>query len=95
VKVFICKGWVRPGLNTIWRLLLGKSAAADLVIVGRLNPPEPSILDYFVVPAFAQMHGALNVRAKDNDAFLDIYRCDDLGTFANAFRRVPLGSEAV
>ena len=95
VKVFICKGWVRPGLNTIWRLLLGKSAAADLVIVGRLNPPAPSILDYFVVPAFAQMHGALNVRAKDNDAFLDIYRCDDLGTFANAFRRVPIGSEAV
>jgi len=94
VKVFICKGWVRPGLNTIWRLLLGKSAVADIVIVARLNPPEPSILDYFVVPAFAQMRGALNVLAKDNDAFLDIYRCDDLRPFINAFRRVSLGSAA-
>jgi hypothetical protein len=89
-KVFVCKGWVRPGLSTIWRLLLGKSPAADVVIVARLNPPLRTILDYFVIPAFSQMRGALTVREKENDAFLDIYRFDDLEPFINSFRRYSL-----
>jgi hypothetical protein len=87
VKIVICKGWVRPKLNTSWTLLLGKQPVADVVIIARLNPPARSVLDYFVFPAFSQLRGALHARERDNDAFLDLYRFDDLQPFINSFRR--------
>ena len=86
----ICKGWVRPKLKTSWTLLLGKQPAADVMIIARLNPPARSVLDYFVFPAFSQLRGALHARKKDNDAFLDLYRFDDLQPFINSFRRYSL-----
>jgi DNA invertase Pin-like site-specific DNA recombinase len=90
MKMHVIKGWVRPKLNTIWRLLLGKQAGADIAIVARLMPPEPSIVDYFVIPAYSQLLGSLTAREKDNDAFLELYRFDDLQLFIESFRRFSL-----
>jgi len=33
-------------------------------------------------------------RAKDNDAFLEIYQCDDLESFIHSFRRYPIPDAA-
>ena len=94
VKVLICKGWVRSNRITIWQLLLRKQPAADVVIIARLSPPARSILDYFVIPAFSQLSGTLNAREKDNDAFLELYRFDDLQPFIDSFRRYSLRGAA-
>jgi hypothetical protein len=92
VKVCVIKGWVRPKLRTVWKLLLGKQAAADVVIVARLKPPMPVIFDFFVIPACSQLRGALNAQERNNDAFLDLYRFDNLQPFINSFGRCPLRS---
>jgi DNA invertase Pin-like site-specific DNA recombinase len=90
IRIRVVKGWVRPKLHTKWNLLLGRRAGADIVIVARLKPPSSSILDYFVIPAYSQLLGALQARERDNDAFLEIYRFDDLQPFIESFRRFPL-----
>jgi DNA invertase Pin-like site-specific DNA recombinase len=94
VHVSVCKGWVRHKLNTIWRVLLGKTAAADVMIVARLMPPSRSILDYFVIPSISQLHGAWTVREKDNDPILELYRCNDLQSFIESFRCFSLRGAA-
>ena len=90
ITIRVIKGWVRPHLNTIWHLLIGQRPSADVVIIGRLKPPSESILDYFVIPSCSEIRGALAVREKENDAFLELYRLDDLQPFINAFRRYSL-----
>jgi DNA invertase Pin-like site-specific DNA recombinase len=87
VHVSVCKGWVRPKLTPLWRLLLGKVAPADILIVGRLLPPSSSVLDYFVFPAVSQLRGVWSARTKDNDLILDLYRSDDLRDFIESFAR--------
>jgi hypothetical protein len=94
VKMYVMKGWAHPNLNTTWRLLLGKQLAADFVIIARIKAPAQSILDYFVIPACSQMRGVLTARETDNDAFLEIYRYDDLGKFIETFRRFSLQETA-
>jgi DNA invertase Pin-like site-specific DNA recombinase len=86
VKVMVVKGWERPGLNTIWRLLLGEVLTADVVIFARLKAPARSVLDYFVIPAVSGMRGSLTVRERINDPSLEIYRFDDLQIFIESFR---------
>jgi DNA invertase Pin-like site-specific DNA recombinase len=87
IKVCVIKGWVRPKLKTVWRLLLGRQSAADVVIIARLKPPISTILDFFVIPACSQLRGVLTAQEQDNDAFLDIYRFDTLQPFIDSFRR--------
>lgn len=86
VQVFLRKAWSAPGLRPRWNLLLGKTFAADVLIVGRLKPPSGTILDYFVVPAISKLRGALTARERENDGFLEVYRCDTLQAFIQAFR---------
>ena len=73
---------------TIWTLVLGKRAAANVVIIARLESPD-SILDYYVVPAFSQLHGVFHVRTDDNAAFLEIYHFATLKPLIEAFGRCP------
>jgi hypothetical protein len=94
VHVSVCKGWVRHKLNTTWRLLLGKRAPADIMIVARLMPPSRSILDYFVIPSISQLHGVWTVREKDNDPVLELYRYNDLESFIESFRCFSLRGAA-
>lgn len=45
IKVMVVKGLERPGLATVWRLLLGQELAADFVIFARLKAPRaPSLI---------------------------------------------------
>ena len=90
VQVTLRKAWSAPGLRPRWNLLLGKTPTADVLIVGRLKPPSGSILDFFVVPARSGLRGALTARERENDGFLDIYRCDHLQSFVESFRRRSL-----
>jgi len=90
VHVSICKGWIRPKLAPLWRLLLGREAAADVLIIGRLLPPSNSILDYFVFPAISQIRGVWSARTRDNDPVLDLYRSSDLSAFIESFARVSI-----
>lgn len=62
----------RTGLP-VWRLNMGKQPTADILIIGRLCPPNRSISDYFVMPAWSQLHGALHVRKATIPPFLDPY----------------------
>lgn len=90
VKVMVVKGWDRPGLNTVWRLLLGEVLTADIVIFARLKAPARTVLDFFVIPAVSGMQGSLTVRERDNDPSLEIYRFDDLQTVIESFREFSI-----
>jgi DNA invertase Pin-like site-specific DNA recombinase len=90
VKVTVVKGWDRPGLNTVWRLLLGEVLTADVVVFARLKAPARTVLDYFVIPAISGMRGSLTVRERDNDPSLEIYRFDDLQTLIESFREFSI-----
>ena len=59
--------------GTVWVLPLGKRSRADVLIVGRLKPPERSIMDYFVLPALSQLHGGLRSRAMESVDYLELY----------------------
>jgi DNA invertase Pin-like site-specific DNA recombinase len=86
VQIRLRKCWVRD-TRTVWILPLGKRPAADVLIIGRLNPPDRWVQDYFVIPAISQLRGALNSRFKDNVPYLSPYRFDDLKPFIETFRR--------
>jgi hypothetical protein len=86
IKVMVVKGLERPGLATVWRLLLGQELAADFVIFARLKAPARTILDYFIIPAVSGMRGSLTVRERDNDPSLELYRFDNLRAFMESFR---------
>jgi DNA invertase Pin-like site-specific DNA recombinase len=93
VKVALRKCWVRD-TRIVWILPLGKQPSADVLIVGRLKPPERSILDYFVIPAISQLRGPLNSRLKDNVPYLNLYRFDDLQPFIDSFNRESIREAA-
>ena len=86
VHVSVCRGRARPKLSMIWTLLV-QQPMADVSIIIRMKPPATSILDFFVFPAIARMHGAWHAREKENDAVLDLYRLDGLQSFIESFRR--------
>jgi DNA invertase Pin-like site-specific DNA recombinase len=89
VKVRLRKCWVRD-TRTVWILPLGRKPAADVLIIGRLKPPDRSVQDYFVIPAISQLRGPLNSRFRDNVPYLDLHRFDDLQPFVEMFRRSPI-----
>ena len=86
VRVAIRKAWVRYG-RIVWVLPLGKHPAADVTIIGRLKPPERSIFDYFVIPAFSHLRGGLRTRIKRSVAYLELYHFKTLRPLIEAFRR--------
>ena len=86
VKVAIRKAWVRDG-GIVWTLPIAKHPAADVLIVGRLKPPEPSIFDYFIIPAFSQLRGGLRARTWRSVPYLELYHFKGLGPFIDTFRR--------
>ena len=89
VKIALRKCWVREE-RAVWVLPLGKSSLADVLIVGRLKPPERSIMDYFVLPALSQLHGGLRSRARKSVDYLELYHFQTLQPFIETFRRFSL-----
>ena len=86
VKVFLRKAWVRDG-RIVWILPLGKRNAADVMIFGRVNPPERTIFDFFVFPALSQLRGALNTRMRENVPYLGLHHFKSLDAVIEVFRR--------
>jgi DNA invertase Pin-like site-specific DNA recombinase len=84
-KVAIRKAWIRDG-RIVWHLPLGKQPVADILVVGRVNPPEPSIFDYFLVPAFSQLRGGLRARLNESVAYLELYHFKTLDPLIEVFR---------
>lgn len=85
VKVAIRKEWVQYG-GLAWTLPIGEHPAADILIIGRLKPPEQSIFDYFIIPAFSQLRGGLRARISESVAYLELYHFKTLGLFIERFR---------
>ena len=93
VKVALRKCWVREE-GIVWVLPLGKRPLADVLVVGRLKPPERSIMDYFIVPALSRLHGGLRSRAKESVDYLELYHFQTLQLFIETFRRYSVQEAA-
>jgi hypothetical protein len=76
--------------QTVWTIVLGRRSTADILIIARLNPPHRSVFDYYVVPAFSQLHGALHARKEGNAPFFDIHHFTTLQPLIEMFRRYPI-----
>lgn len=85
VKVAIRKAWVQYG-RIVWTLPIAKHPDADILIIGRLKPPEKAIFDYFVIPAFSQLRGGLRARTGQSVAYLELYHFKTLEPFLETFR---------
>jgi DNA invertase Pin-like site-specific DNA recombinase len=90
VRVKVARGYVRWHGVMRWVLLLGKRFTTDIVVFGRLEPPNPEVLDYFVIPALSQLRGALSPKRESNPPFLGIYRFPTLDSFIETFCCLPL-----
>ena len=90
VRVTFSTGHLWPTGLTIWTLVLGKQPTTDLLIIGRIHPPDPSVFDYYVIPAYSQIHGALHVRSENSAPFLELYKFGTLQSLIEAFGRCPL-----
>jgi len=80
----------RERSSPLWTLVLGERFAADILVIVRLQPLKPTILDYFVIPALSQLRGALHVREENNAAFMELYHFTSLRPLIESFRRCPL-----
>lgn len=86
VKAAIRKAWVRDG-QIVWHLPLNQGFLADIVVIGRLKPPEEKIFDYFVVPAISQLRGSLRTRTEKSVDYLELYHMKNLEPLIETFRR--------
>jgi DNA invertase Pin-like site-specific DNA recombinase len=93
VKLRFSTGQVFPS-GPIWIVALGNKVPVDVLIVARLEVPERSILDYFVVPALSGLRGRLRLRKNDNAAFIELYRSSTLAAVIESFRRSPVQEKA-
>jgi DNA invertase Pin-like site-specific DNA recombinase len=89
-RVTFSTGHLWPTGLTLWTLVLGKRPTTDILIIGRIHPPNPSIFDYYVFPAFSQLHGAFHVRKENKTPFLDLYHFANLGPLVESFGRYPM-----
>jgi hypothetical protein len=74
----------------MWQLPLGPRIASDILVVGRLRAPDRSILDYFIVPAYSQIHGGVRTHLNDTVPYLELYHHRTLDPLIEAFRRCPI-----
>ena len=90
VRVTFCTGRRSLLGDTRWTLALGEPFTTDVLIIACLNPAEHEIVDYYVVPAFAQMRGRLRSRSTNNPPFLYSYRFPTLQLALEIFGRIPI-----
>jgi len=87
VRTFLHTSGERQGK---WLLSIHERRRHDILIIARLDAAQRSILDYYVVPALAQLRGRFYVREKSNAAFLDLYRMKTLDPLMDALRCSPI-----
>ena len=80
------RGKMRYG-QMLWRLSFLGKGTADILIIARLLPPQQTIMDYFVVPAFSQFRGVIYSKVENNPAFMQLYWFPTLQPLIETFRR--------
>jgi DNA invertase Pin-like site-specific DNA recombinase len=70
-----------------WALSIFLRRRHDILIIARLDAAQHSILDYYVVPALAELRGRFYFREERNAAFLDLYHMKTLDPLAQSLRR--------
>jgi DNA invertase Pin-like site-specific DNA recombinase len=90
VQVTFSTGRARTEPYMEWVLDLKRAIRTDILVIARLCPPSESILDYYVIPAFAGFHGRPHARKELNAPYLDLYNFLDLSAFIQSFRFYPI-----
>jgi len=94
IKIKFATGHVRPSGHRFWALRLGKCPTTDILIIGRIDPPDPSVVDYYVVPACSQIRGSINVHKRSCPPFLEPYHFPTLEPLIEAFGRCRIPESA-
>ncbi len=74
----------------LWRLSFLQRRTGDILIIARLLPPDQTIMDYFVVPAFSQFRGVIYSKREKNPPFMQLYCFPTLQPVIEAFGRFPV-----
>jgi DNA invertase Pin-like site-specific DNA recombinase len=90
IKIAVSTGMYWHSRRTAWALLLAKRPPADITVIARLNRPDHSILDYYVVPAFSQVRGGFHVHTDSNADFLELYHFSTLHELVESFRHIRI-----
>src|SRR6266403_1316279 len=77
----------------LWRLSFLGRRTEDILIIARLLPPQQTIMDYFVVPAFSKFRGVLYSKRENNPPFIQLYCLPTLQPFVETFRRYSVDVE--
>jgi hypothetical protein len=77
----------------LWRLSFLGRRTEDILIIARLLPPQQSIMDYFVVPAFSQFCGVMYSKRENNPPLMQLYCFPKLQPLIEAFRRYSVEVE--
>jgi DNA invertase Pin-like site-specific DNA recombinase len=86
VQITFVTGRSRATPDPEWILYLKTAFRTDIVVVALLCPPSQSILEFYVIPAFAGFHGRIHVRKELNAPCFDLYRFPDLRALVTSFR---------
>jgi len=96
VKFTIGYVWrgTRRSSQTLWFLPFGKKPTEDILIIARLAATHQMTMDYFVVPAFSQLRGAMHAKKENNPPFMQLYCFATLQPFIETLRRYPVEEQA-
>jgi DNA invertase Pin-like site-specific DNA recombinase len=89
-KVVMTFGHTSPEGQTIWRLPIHLGPRVDILIIARLDLAQQSILDYYVVPALAELRGNFHVKEGRDAPLLDLYRMKNLDPLVETLRSRPI-----
>jgi hypothetical protein len=87
VRVTVRKAWFKDGIIRA-QLPLYERIAADVLVVGRLKPPDEAVHDYFVIPTYSRIRGGIRVKLQENAPYLELYHYKTLSSFVETFRRI-------
>jgi DNA invertase Pin-like site-specific DNA recombinase len=90
LRIMVSRPRTGPQGHPVWALNLTQQRTADILLVARIDPAYQSVFDYYVIPRLAELHGIFHIRARDNAAFMDLYRMDSLQVVIDCLARVPL-----
>lgn len=90
LRVMVTRPRIGPRGDAVWAMNLTQERTVDVLVVARIDPSYRSVLDYYIIPRLAELHGIFHIRTRGNAAFIDLYRMDTLQAVADCSARVPL-----
>ena len=85
LQITFATGLSRGGRDTEWILYMKRALHSDIFVVALLSPPNQSIQEFYVLPAFAGFHRRIYVRKELNAPCFDLYRFPDLDALIAGF----------